>query len=113
MKVIDVYEQYFEAECVFNEVERHGAKVTLTATSEEGNITYEASATFFPHNDPEDYAVSYDAVVTKILYSDKGRRSKKREAALMETFQSEIDEISDPIGGKVFWDKPLREARHG
>ncbi len=36
MKVIDVYKQYFHGECVYNGVERKGAVVTLTATSDSG-----------------------------------------------------------------------------
>ena len=41
MKVIDVYKQYLSGECVYNEVERKGVVVTLTATSDSGNIMYE------------------------------------------------------------------------
>lgn len=113
MKVIDVYKQYFEAECVFNTVPRRGAVVTLTATSEEGNITYDAAVSFFPHADPEDFAVSYDAYASQRLYSAKGRRSKKREAELMKGFRAAVDGAATQLGGKVFWDKPLREAQFG
>ena len=113
MKVIDVYERYFEADCVYGGVKRRAAKVTLTATSDEGNITYEAGASFFPHIDPDDFAVSYDAYVSKILYQAKGRRSKKRDEAILEGLRDAVDEVSDGIGAKVFWDKPLGEARRG
>ena len=54
MKVIDVYKQYFNGECVYNEVERKGVVVTLTATSDCGNIMYEVGISFFPHRDAED-----------------------------------------------------------
>jgi hypothetical protein len=113
MATINVYEQYFAAEAEYDGVPRHGAKVMLIATSEEGNIRYEAAVTFFPHRDEEDYAVSYDAYFSKVLYEAKGRRSKKREEALMETFPTEIDQLAETIGGKVLWDQSLREARRG
>ena len=110
---INVYERYYAAEAEFNGVPRHGALVMLVADSEAGNIRYEATVSFFPHNDEEDYAVSYDAYLSKVLYEAKGRRSKKREQALMETFESEIDQLAETIGGKVLWDQSLREARRG
>ena len=110
---INVYERYYAAEAEFNGVPRHGALVMLIADSEAGNIRYEAAVTFFPHRDEEDYAVSYDAYFSKVLYEAKGRRSKKREQTLMETFEQEIDQLADTIGGKVIWEKPLREAKRG
>ena len=113
MATINVYERYYAAEAEFNGVSRHGALVMLVADSEAGNIKYEAAVTFFPHNDEEDYAVSYDAYLSKVLYETKGRRSKKREQALMETFTSEVDQLAESIGGKVLWDQPLREERRG
>jgi hypothetical protein len=113
MATVNVFEQYFSADAEFNGVPRHGAKVMLIATSEEGNIRYEAAVTFFPHRDEEDFAVSYDAYFSKVLYEAKGRRSKKREEALLETFPVEIDQLADTIGGKVLWEQPLREARRG
>lgn len=113
MATVNVFEQYFSADAEFNGVPRHGAKVILIATSEEGNIRYEAAVTFFPHRDEEDFAVSYDAYFSKVLYESKGRRSKKREEALLETFPVKIDQLADTIGGKVLWEQPLREARRG
>lgn len=110
---INVYERYYAAETEFNGVPRHGALVMLVADSEAGNIKYEAVVTFFPHNDEEDYAVSYDAYFSKVLYEAKGRRSKKREQMLMETFEQEIDQLAETIGGKVLWEQPLQEARVG
>ena len=110
---INVYERYYAAEAEFNGVPRHGALVILMADSEAGNIRYEAAVSFFPHNDEEDYAVSYDAYFSKVLYEAKGRRSKKREQTLMETFEQEIDQLAETIGGKVIWEKPLREAKRG
>ena len=113
MATVNVFEQYFSADAEFNGVPRHGVKVMLIATSEEGNIRYEAAVTFFPHRDEEDFAVSYDAYFSKVLYEAKGRRSKKREEALLETLPMEIDQLADTIGGKVLWEQPLREARRG
>ena len=113
MATFNVYEQYFSAKAEFNDVPRHGALVMLIATSEEGQIRYEAAVTFFPHNDEEDYAVSYDAYFSKVLYEAKGRRSKKREETLLQEFQQNIDIIAQEAGGTVYWDKPLRVARRG
>ena len=113
MAAINVYERYYAAEAEFNGVPRHGALVMLIATSEEGQISYEAAVTFFPHNDEEDYAVSYDAYLSKVLYEAKGRRSKKREQSLLETLTLEIDQLAETIKRKVLWEQPLREERRG
>ncbi len=111
--MVNVYEQYFSAKAEYNSVPRHGALVMLIADSEAGNIRYEAAVSFFPHNNEDDIAVSYDAYFSKVLYEAKGRRSKKREETLLETFPVEIDQLADTIGGKVLWEQPLREARRG
>ena len=110
---INVYEQYFEAQGVFSEVERKGALVMLISNSERGMITYKEAVTFFPHRDEEDYAVSYDAYFEKVLYEGKGRRSKKKEAAWLEHFREDIDELAKENDAEVFWDRPLREERRG
>lgn len=110
---VNVYERYYAAEAEFNGVPRHGALVMLVSDSDAGNIKYEAAVTFFPHRDEEDYAVSYDAYFSKVLYESKGRRSKKREEALLQTLTSEINEMAETIGGKVLWEQPLREERRG
>ena len=113
MAEINVYEQYFGAEGTFNEAERHAALVMLISDSCDGKISYTAAVTFFPHNDEEDYAVSYDAYFSKIMFSAKGRRSKKREQLLLGRLRDEIDSLAKENGAKVDWDKPLREARLG
>ena len=113
MSPINVYEQYFSAELEFNGVPRRAALAMLIATFEEGQIKYEAAVTFFPHRDEEDYAVSYDAYFSKLLFEAKGRRSKKREEALFQEFQQHIDDLAQEAGGIVYWDKPLRDARRG
>ena len=113
MSQVNVYEQYFLADFMYNGVARHAALVMLIATSEEGQIKYEAAVTFFPHNDEEDFAVSYDAYFSKVLYEAKGRRSKKREQVLLDELPRYIEEIIEVTEGKVIWDKPLREARVG
>lgn len=110
MKVIDVYKQYFNAECVYNGIERKGAVVTLTATSDRGMIKYEVGITFFPYRDPEDFAISYDAYVSKELYNAKGRRSKKREQVFLDEFRMHADLLAESVCGKILWDKPIREA---
>ena len=110
---INVYERYYTAEAEFNGVPRHGALVMLIADSDAGNIKYEVAVSFFPHRDEEDFAVSYDAYFSKVLYEAQGRRSKKREEALLQTLTAEIDEMAETIGGKVLWEQPLREERRG
>jgi len=113
MKTIDVYKQYFSAECTFNGVERRAANVWLTAESDSGNIRYEVGVTFFSHRDEEDYAISYDACVLKELVSTKGRRSKKRDEQYLAQVRAVADEIADSLKGVIHWDKPLREAEYG
>ena len=113
MKVIDVYDQYFKARCVFQEVERRAAAVKLTATSDAGRITYEVSVNFFPHREEDDFAVSYDAYAAEIVFDAPGRRSKKREAVLMDSFREHADALAASLEGEIFWEEPLREARLG
>lgn len=110
---INVYSQYFAAEGTFSGVERKGALVLLVSDSEAGNISYKAAVSFFPHRDDEDFAVSYDAYFEKELYRAAGRRSRKREAALMESLHEVIDSLAAENGAAVFWDKPLNDARLG
>ncbi len=107
---INVYEQYFEADLIFNGVQRKGALVSLQSKSEQGKIRYFYAVTFFPHRDEEDYAISYDAYFEKTIYEGKGRRSKKKEERYLEQLKGIIDQII-PEDGKIFWDKPLRQAR--
>ena len=113
MKVIDVYQQYFGAACVFNGVERRAATVRLTATSDSGRITYEVGVSFFPHSDEEDYAVSYDAEAHTVVYDAPGRRSKTREKGLLEDLRARADELAESLEGQIFWDRPLGDARLG
>ena len=113
MANIDVYKQYFSAECLYNGVERHGALVWLNAESADGIIRYEVGVSFFPHLDEEDFAVSYDACGTKELLRTKGRRSKKRDALYLEQLREAADEIAATLGGVIHWDKPLRDAVYG
>lgn len=110
---VDVYSQYFSAACVFQDVPRRAAVVLLTCESGGGEVRYTASVNFFPHRDEEDYAVSYDAYAEKELLCRAGRRSKKREAELLEGLPARADELAAQLGGEIFWDAPLREARLG
>ena len=113
MGQINVYEQYFKARHIFADVPRRAALVILIAVSEEGRIRYEAAATFFPHNDPEDFAVSYDDYHAVTLYDAPGRRSRKREAALLEGLRQVLDKALAGTEAEIFWDEPLRDARMG
>lgn len=113
MKVIDVYKQYFAADCMFNTVQRNGVSVTLTATSDCGMIKYEVCLSFFPHCDAEDFAISYDAYAAKEIYYAKGRRSKKKEAVFLEQLREYADAVAEELGGTIFWKKPLTDAQLG
>ena len=113
MKVINVYEQYFEGFAVAYGVERHGVRVALVATSEEGTVRYEVTVNFFPHTGDNLFGISYDAIETKELYYVKGRRSKKREEGYMEILRTVADELAAKMDGTIDWDKPLIEARRG
>lgn len=113
MKTIDIYKQYFEAECTFNKIERRGAVVWLTAESDSGMIRYEVGVTFFPHIDAEDFSISYDACVLKELLHTKGRRSKKRDEQCFAQVRAAASEIASSLNGTIHWDKALREAQYG
>ena len=110
---VNVYEQYFEGDLMANGVLRRGALVMLIADSEAGHIRYEAAVTFFPHEEENDFAVSYDAYYSTVLFDGPGRRSKKREEKLLVGLPGEIDALAQAAGGAVRWDRPLREARRG
>ena len=75
MKVIDVFTCYYGATASVNDRDRHAAVVKLTATSDAGMITYEYSVSFFPHDDPEDFAISYDACVNEVRFLLKKEKS--------------------------------------
>ena len=108
---INVYSQYFEAEGEFSGVERKGALVLLISDSEAGNISYRAAVSFFPHRDDEDFAVSYDAYFETELYRAAGRRSRKREAALLEQLRPAVDALARAQNASVLWDSPLSPPR--
>lgn len=113
MATINVYEQYFRAEGIFNGVERRAASILLISDSEAGHIRYSLAVNFFPHREDDDFAISYDAFFEKTLYEAPGRRSKKREAALLEALRSEADCLAADAGGSIDWDRPLIEPRLG
>jgi len=113
MKNVDIYKQYFSAECTFNGVERRAAAVWLNAESDSGTIRYEVGVTFFPHRDAEDFAISYDACVLKELVRTKGRRSKKRDESCLAQVKTVADELANSLKGCIHWDKPISEAQHG
>ncbi len=110
---VDVYSRYFAAECVYNGRERKGVVVNLTSSSEAGTIRYRVNISFFPHENPEDFAISYDAYAEKEIYNAKGRRSKKREESMLAELKVHADELAKSLGGTIDWEKPLREERRG
>lgn len=57
------------------------------------------------------FTVSYDAYFEKELYSGKGRRSKKKEAAFLEELGKVIDGIAKEHDASILWDEPLTEER--
>gem|GEM_PF-2201656 len=57
------------------------------------------------------FTVSYDAYFEKELYSGKGRRSKKKEAAFLEELGKVIDGIAKEHDACIIWDEPLTEER--
>ena len=113
MAEINVYQQYFEAIGEFNGRKRHAANVILYMSSCDGEIRYDVQISFFPHDNPEDFAVSYDACFTKTIYSGKGRRSKKREAEFLKDIRDVATSLATENGASIEWDKPLCEARMG
>ena len=111
MPSVNVYEQYFAADAVFSGVQRRAVRVCLTADSGAGHIRYTLSLSFFPHNDPEDFAVSYDACFETVLFDADGRRSAKREKAFLASLRAEADALAAEAGGTVDWEQPLIPAR--
>ena len=109
--VTNVFERYYKAKANFSGVKRNGALVMLLSDSEAGFITYKAAVTFFAHKDAEDFSVSYDAYFEKELYSGKGRRSKKKEAAFLEELGKVIDGIAKEHDACIIWDEPLTDER--
>ena len=109
----NVYEHYFAAEHPGNGRPRHAVRAALTVSSGEGRVRYAASLSFFPHEDEEDFAVSYDLYTERELFNAPGRRSKKREAALLAGLHTVLEELAEESGGEVFWDRPLIEGRFG
>ena len=109
----NVYEQYFAARHPGKGTPRRAVRAALTVSSGEGRVRYAASLSFFPHEDEEDFAVSYDVYTERELFSAPGRRSKKREAALLETLREHADELAASLDGEILWDEPLRDARYG
>ena len=113
MKEIDVFECYYAASCMANGRARHAASVKLTATSDAGMITYTYSVNFFPHDDEEDFAISYDAYVSEVVFEGKGRRSKKKEVVWLDGLEVACNGLADRLGGTIDWEKPLITPRRG
>lgn len=110
---INVYEQYFKADAVHSGVKRNGVRVALTSDSSDGVIRYEVSVSFFPHREETDFAISYDAYASAVVYEGKGRRSRKREQIFLNNIRQEADALAASFNGTVFWDEPLIDARYG
>ena len=113
MTTVNIYQQYFGASAEYSGVRRNAVDVKLVSESGGGNIEYSLQISFFPHAEPEDFAISYDACFSRVLYSGKGRRAKKREAELMEKIRDVATELATEHGAVIDWDAPLIEARLG
>ncbi len=113
MKVISVYEQYFEAECEYAGEKQRAVVASLVATSDAGQIMYDVKLNFFPYRDETDFVIPFEPCVIKQIYNAKGRRSKKKEEKFLAEFQTHADELATGLGGRVFWDKPIRPAKRG
>ena len=111
MDPLNVYDQYFKAECEADGITRRAVLVALVAESSNRQIRYYIFLNFIPHEDPEDYRLTCDAYWEKVIYDAPGRRSKKREKEIMTTFREKADAIASEHNAKIFWDRPLREAR--
>ena len=72
---------------------------------------YEADACFSGVKPPDDFAVSYDAYFEKELYRAAGRRSRKREAALLASLPEEVDALAKEHDARIDWSRPLSEAK--
>lgn len=113
MATVNVYERYYAARGEFSGVERRACLVFLTADSCDGNVEYSAGVTFFPHASDDDFAVSYDACFTSVLFSDRGRRSKKRDLFFLDHLREYADRLANDAGAEIFWDSPLGAERRG
>lgn len=113
MPTINVYQQFFLADCTANGVKRRAANVLLISDSEAGHIRYEVAVSFFPHTSDDDFALSYDAYFSRVVYEGSGRRSKKREEALLASLHEEADALAAQAEGSIDWEHPLIEARRG
>ena len=110
---VDIFSCYYDAECLFHEVPRRAAVVKCTCESGGGEVYYTVSVNFFPHRDEEDFAISYDAYAETEIFRKNGRRSKKREAELLQQLHSHADALAETLSGRIFWEKPLGDARLG
>ena len=112
---LDVYSQYFHAQAAVNEIERRAVLVKLTLIKDdEGMIAYKISASFFPFRDPEDFVISGDAYIEKIVFEGKKRRNRKAEGELLEKIREDLDGLVKDLDedAAIYWDKPLRDARY-
>ena len=108
-----VYEQYFAASHPGNGTPRHAARAALLVSTGEGRVRYEAAVSFFPHETPDDFRISYDIYASRVLFEAKGRRSKKRETALLKDIGTVTEELACELGGEIYTDQPLIPARFG
>lgn len=110
LKSIDVYKQYFAASADFDGDIRRGASVVLNAVSDSGTIEYKVCVSFFLHEDEEDFRISYDRYFEEMLFSGKGRRTKKKDMLYLPMVRETADRIAKENSAVIKWDEPLSEA---
>jgi len=107
MDALNLYQQYFPAECTVNGILRRAVKVMLTVESGSGQICYKAAVNFFRHEDDEDFCIQCDGYFEQILYQNKGRRSKKREAEYLGKIREYADALAAAQNGTILWEQTL------
>ncbi len=113
---LDAYRQYFNANAVYNGVQRRAANVKLTLYKDINGVSeYWITASFFRFEDEEDFLDGGDAMVGKAVVTGLKRRSKKKEAEILATMQKQLDELLPQLGEgtAIYWDRPLRDAIYG
>ncbi|MBR5372092.1 MAG: hypothetical protein IK130_07740 [Oscillospiraceae bacterium] len=107
MDALNLYQEYFAAECTLNEIPRRAVRVMLTAESGGGQICYKAAVNFFRHEDAEDFCIQCDGYFEQVLYQAKGRRSKKREAEYLSHIREYADALASAQNGRILWEQTI------
>ena len=107
MDAVNLYQAYFPAACELTGIPRRAVRVMLIAESAGGQICYKAAVSFFRHEDAEDFCIQGDGYFEQVLYQNKGRRSKKREAEYLADIRKYADALAAAQNGMIFWEQTL------